>query len=125
MRPRFAQLVGGDDRAAPPLATALARGAQARLSALADQIALELRQGAEDIEHQHTSRRGGVDVFGERTEPDASRRQLADLLDQVAHRAAEPIELPHNQRVAGAQIGQRFAKTGGIAESGRKRTLSL
>ena len=37
-----------------------------------------------------------------------ARRKLADLLDQVAHRAAEAVEFPDHQRVAGAQIGERF-----------------
>src|SRR3546814_15755261 len=46
----------------------------------------------------------------ERTEPDAAGCQFADLVDEVAHRAAGPIEFPHDQRVAGAQISQCFAK---------------
>lgn len=117
---RLAQFVGGDDWPTASLAAALARSAQARLGALADQIALELRQGAEDVEHQHASRRGGVDVLGERAEPDASGRHLADLLDQVTHRAAESIELPDHQRVAGAKIGQRFGKTGPVGSGTRR-----
>jgi hypothetical protein len=38
----------------------------------------------------------------------------------MAHRAAEPIELPHHQRVAGAQIGQRFSKTGPVSPGARR-----
>src|SRR3546814_6302839 len=97
----------------------LAGGSQTRLGALTDQVTLELREGAEDVENQHASRRGGVDILSERAEADASRRQLTDLLDKVAHRAAEPIELPHHQRVAGAQIGQRLGKTGPVGPSTR------
>jgi hypothetical protein len=43
VRPGLAQLVGSDDRAATALAAALARR-ETRLGALADQIALELRE---------------------------------------------------------------------------------
>src|SRR3546814_8863668 len=69
---RLAQLVGGDDGTTAALAAALTSSAQASLGAFADQITLELREGAEDVEHQHSPRRGGCDVLGERPEPDAA-----------------------------------------------------
>src|SRR3546814_7782167 len=92
------------------LAAALTSSAQASLGAFADQITLELRYGAEEVEHQQSPRRGVVDVLGERTEPDAAGCQFADLVEEVAHRAAEPSEFPHDQLVAGAQISQCFGK---------------
>src|SRR3546814_12016371 len=67
---------GGDDGTTAALAAARTSSAQASLGAFADQITLELREGAEDVEHQHSPRRGGVDVLGERTEPDAAGCQF-------------------------------------------------
>src|SRR3546814_9352222 len=45
---RLAQLVGGDDGTTAALAAALPSRSQASLGAFADQITLELREGAED-----------------------------------------------------------------------------
>ena len=77
------------------------------MGALPDQIALKLGKRAEDVEHEHPARRGGVDLLGERSETDTARCQFADLLDQVAHRTAEPVELPHDQHVARANEFER------------------
>src|SRR3546814_9951223 len=77
------------------LAAALTSSAQASLGAFADQITLELREGAEDVEHQHSPRRGGVDVLGERTEPDAAGCQFADLVDEVADRKSTRLNSSH------------------------------
>jgi hypothetical protein len=35
------------------------------MSAFTDQVTLELGQRAEDVEHQHAARSGGVDILGE------------------------------------------------------------
>lgn len=106
----FLEFVGRDYR--PPAATAasLARGFQPGVGALADQVTLELGERAEDVEDQHPAWRGRVDLFGQRPEPDVARGELADFLDQVAHRAAKPVELPNDQRIACAEIGQRLGQ---------------
>src|SRR3546814_3317514 len=73
-----------------------------------------LFRSAEDVEYQHPARRGGIDLLGERAETHAARRQLADFLDQVAHRTPKTIEFPDHQRVAGTQIGERLGQAGPI-----------
>src|SRR3546814_5664241 len=107
---RLAELVRCDHWPAPTGATSLASGLEVCRGALPDQIALKLGKRAEEVEHQHPARRGGVDVLGERAEPDTSRRKLADLLNQMAHRAPKTVEFPNHQRVAAAQIGERLGQ---------------
>src|SRR3546814_10923141 len=55
-----------------------------------------------------------LDLLGERAETHAARRQLADFLDQVAHRTPKTIEFPDHQSVAGKQIGERLGQAGPI-----------
>ena len=69
-----------DDRAS----AAGARGLQAGLRALADQLALELGNRAEDAEHQPARRAGGVDAFREAAEAELPSLELADQLNEVA-----------------------------------------
>src|SRR3546814_8644908 len=102
------------DRAATALTTALARGSQVGMGAVPYQIALELGKRAEDVAYQHPAWRGGIDLLGERAETHAARRQLADFLEQVAHRTPKTIEFPDHQRVAGTQIGERLGQAGPI-----------
>src|SRR5262245_60395516 len=59
--------VFGAERSGPTaLLAALACGLEAGAGALADDGALELGQGAEDVEHQPPTRRRRVDALGER-----------------------------------------------------------
>src|SRR3546814_16531972 len=94
---RLAELVRCDHWPPPTGATSLASGLEACMGALPDQIALKLGKRAEDVEHQHPARSGGVDVLGERAAPVTSRRSLADLLNQMAHRAPKADEFANNQ----------------------------
>ena len=55
-------LLGREGGFAPSPAAARAGGLQARFGALADQVALELGQGGEDVENQLAAGRGGVDM---------------------------------------------------------------
>src|SRR3546814_17147929 len=70
---RLAELVRCDHWPPRTGATSLASGLEACMGALPDQIALKLGKRAEDVEHQHPARRGGVEVLGERAEPDTSQ----------------------------------------------------
>ena len=57
-------------------------------------------RGAEDCEEKLALRRGGVHVFGERSEGDAALPQLPDDGEEVRQRAPEAVKFPDHQRVA-------------------------
>jgi len=82
----------------------------------ADQVALELRQRAEDMEHQPAAGRGRVDLLLQAAEPDAALLKRADGVDQVAQAAPETVELPHDQRVAGPQVVKRAGELGPLGD---------
>ena len=77
------QLVVGDNGLAFSFAPTGGGSGQPRLGAITDQITLELSQGAEYVEDQPPTRRGGIDAFGQRPESDATRVQSADHFDQM------------------------------------------
>src|SRR4051794_20125800 len=69
------------------------------LGALADDVALELRKGAEDVEDELPAAGRGVDLLGEALEADAAAVKLCDGLDKVLEGAAEAIQAPHHKGV--------------------------
>ena len=78
-----AQLVLGDGRAAATEPTASARRVQPRLRALTDQLALELGDRREAVEHEAPRRAGRVDPLGEAAKAELPFLELADQLDQM------------------------------------------
>jgi hypothetical protein len=89
---------------------------QTRLRPLSDEVALEFRQGGEEVEGELPARRGGVNRFLEAFELDALRFQGVHPADQVFEGAAQAVEPPHHKRVAPAQDFQRFYKSRPLAE---------
>ena len=105
-RHRQAQLGGGHLERPTTFPTARPRRGQARYCALCDQLALEFGQCGEDAEDQFASSGRRVDgrtVAAQQLETDATPSQIVHGVDQMAQITAEPIELPHDQRVALAQ----------------------
>ena len=80
--------------------------------ALADQVAFELGQGREDVEHQLAARGGGVDRLLEAAEPDFAVGQAGDGVDQVAQGAAQSVELPDDQSVARPHWSRTCSRVG-------------
>jgi len=60
----------------------------------------------EHVEDQLAARGSGVDRLLQATEPDPVLGQPGDGVDQVAQRAAQPVQLPDDQGVAGAELVQ-------------------
>jgi hypothetical protein len=63
---------------------------------------------------------GGVDLLLQAAEPDSPVGERGDGVDQVTQRAAEPVELPDHQGVAGAELVQDAVqlRAGGQRASG-------
>lgn len=82
---------------------------------LDDQFPLELGEAGEDREDKSAVGSGGVDrraFAGKHLEADATLGKIADRVDEVAQIAAEPVELPYDQRVITAQRFQAGTETG-------------
>jgi hypothetical protein len=68
------------------------------------------------VEDQLAARGGGVDLLLQAA-PDPTLGQPGDGVDQVAQGAAEPVELPDDQGVAGAQLVQDLLKDRPVGRS--------
>ena len=77
------------------------------MCAFADEVALELGHGAEHVEDEPGAGRGRVDRLVEAPEADAVVLERAGRCRSVPQAAPESVELPHDQRVAGAQVIER------------------
>ena len=85
---------------------------QALPGALDDQLALELIDRAEEMEHQPPLRGGGVDLLFQDDQADAALAQLVGEGEQVLegpHGAGQPGD---DEDVAGAQVGQGLVELG-------------
>jgi hypothetical protein len=122
-RPRVVHLAGHPDlvEAHNPGAAAGPRGGQARVGALADQVALELGQRGKDVEHELAAGGGGGHRLLQAAEPDTPVGERSDGVDQVAQRPAKPVKLPHHQGVAGAELVQDAVQLGGGWPARRRR----
>ena len=65
-------------------------------------------------EHELAARGGGVDRLLEAAEPDAAVGQAGDGVDQVPEGAAEAVEFPDDQGVAGAELVQELLEDGAV-----------
>ena len=81
---------------------------------LADDVALELGEGAEDVEGQTSAGGGRVDTLGQRPEADAAPVEISYDFDQVRQGSGEPVEFPDYQHVALGQIRQSFVQLGTV-----------
>ena len=68
---------------------------------------------------QHGVAGGGPGVYGlgDAAEVDALAGEVVQDVEEVAHAAAQPVELSHNERIAGLEVLQTLRK--GRARHGR------
>jgi len=92
-------------RAPDVLASCLGR-AYPSDGSFAQNVTLELRDGAKARIQHFASGGGRVDVFGQRSQCDVTVVERLGDLEKVTQRASEPIELPHDESVAGAQVDE-------------------
>ena len=62
------------------------------------------------MEDQATAGGGGVDVFMQGSKFDAAVLQFGELIDEVPDGAAESVESPDHQGVAGAELVEEFVE---------------
>jgi hypothetical protein len=84
---------------------------QTGVGALANQVALKLGDGAEDVEDEPTTGRGGIDVLGEALEADAARLEVGQRLDKVLEGATEAVEALEADLAARAHVRKRLHQT--------------
>ena len=82
--------------------------------AFADEVAFELGQGGKDMEDELAAGGGGVDRLLQAAESDAAVGQAGDGVDQVAEGAAEAVQFPDDQGVAGPQLVQELLEGGSV-----------
>ena len=96
-------------------AAQLAGGGQAGLGALQGELAFHLGQAGPHVEEKATGGGAGVDVVGQTFKLDVLFLQLGHQVDQVLNAAAEAIEFPDDQGVAGAEGFQSPGQAGAVA----------
>jgi hypothetical protein len=81
---------------------------------LTDEVAFELGQGGEDMEHELAAGGGGVDRLLQAAEPDAAVGQPGDGVDQMPQGPAEAVQLPDDQGVARPELVQELLQGGAV-----------
>ena len=112
--PHLADLLRVEFGWAPALPAAGAGRLKTGAGAFADQVAFELRQRAEDVEHERATGRAGVDRLGQGTELHSPFVEYGHQVDQVPHAPAEPVELPHDDGVALPQEVEHVVEFGTV-----------
>ena len=139
-------LAVGHLRLAAAFAAELLGDFQPGAGALDGQLALHFGKARHDVEEEPPGWCAGVDGVGEAPELDTVLVQIADQIDQLLDRPAQPVELPDDQSIAFAQHFERLGQarpvcprathlvledlfTSGLAgvrlENGKYPTLSL
>jgi hypothetical protein len=103
---------------AAALATAAPRLRQTRRGPFLDERLLEFGNGGENMKDQPPARRRRVEMLGQRHQPDIPGLQILGRHDQLFERTGQPVELPHNQRIASTQhIVEDAFQLGPVARS--------
>jgi hypothetical protein len=84
------------------LTTARVRGIKAGTGTFTNNLALELGNSTEYGKDETAPSGGGVNVLRQRLQSNTSPRSSFHSVEQLAGGAGESIQLPDNQRIAGA-----------------------
>ena len=93
-------LAVGHLRLAAAFAAELLGDFQPGAGALDGQLALHFGKARHDVEEEPPGWCAGVDGVGEAPELDTVLVQIADQIDQLLDRPAQPVELPDDQSIA-------------------------
>jgi hypothetical protein len=97
-------------RRAAARAASSSRGCQSGQRALADEVALELRQGAEEVKDELAPRRGRIDVLLQTAEADIAPLEIGDRVDQMTQRTSQTVELLDDEGVGRPQLVEDFRR---------------
>lgn len=97
--------LGTDVRLPATVPAIRASGLQASLGALYNERTLELSQRGEDLEHKITRWRCRIDWVRHGSERYSSGLEHFDSLDEMLRRAAQPVELPHDNLITRSYRG--------------------
>ena len=89
------------ERRSARLSTAFPGHSGAVTGALGDEPSLEVRDGAEDVEHELAGSRGGVEALLEADQVNAASLEIVDGLKKLAQRAPQTVEARAAHPVAG------------------------
>lgn len=103
-------LAVGHLRLAAAFAAELLGDFQPGAGALDGQLALHFGKARHDVEEEPPGWCAGVDGVGEAPELDTVLVQIADQIDQLLDRPAQPVELPDDQSIAFAQHFERLGQ---------------
>lgn len=96
-------------RLAPTFHTAPLRRPDPSVRPFADESPLKLGQQRHHVKHRASGRGLGVNRIGQTLKTEATLLQIMQDVQEVADTPSQPVELPHDERVAGLQ---RFQATG-------------
>lgn len=105
---------GVEFRRSAAVASACPGCLESGLGAFADEVAFEFGDAGEDMEDELSAGCGGVDAFGEAGELDLEFVQAVDQVDEVLDAAAEAVEFPDDDLVAGAQLVDHALELGAV-----------
>ena len=84
---------------------------QSRSGALADQVSLKLRQRAEDMEHEPSTRSARVEALPQTAQGHATTVEITDDINQMAQRPTKTVEAPHHDRVTRSKLREHLVET--------------
>lgn len=108
------ELLGGKDPRPAAVSSSSSGRLEAGGSALADEVALELCQGREDVKDQFAAGRGRVQRLVQGEQPDPPVLELGHEVEEMAQGATEPVEAPDDEGVAAASEAQGLLKPGSV-----------
>ena len=115
-RPQLFDLLGRQRVRPAKQPAAFASCRKACVSPLLDEIPLKLSKGAENVEDELASACPGVQLLLQGLEVHTPTLKLADRLNEVSQRPAQPVETPHNEGVPGSQVGHGLCKPWAVGE---------
>ena len=96
------------------MSATFSRRGDAVAGALGEEPSLEVRDGAEDVEHELAGGRGGVKTLLEADQVDATGLELVDGLEQLPERASHTVEVSDAQAVSGPGVVDALGEPGAV-----------